>query len=59
MKEVYKQRVNDTLDATEARVKVITEMMNGERPVNQEDAKRYIKEISKALSSIREIIDIS
>lgn len=59
MKDAYKQKVYDTLDSLEQRVKVITEMMNGERPVNQSDAKQYMAQLKKGLETIRDIIDIS
>jgi hypothetical protein len=59
MKDVYKQKVYDTLDSISHRVKVISEMLDGERPANQEDAKKYIKEIKQGLEHIHEIMDIS
>lgn len=59
MKDVYKQRVYDTLDAIAQRAKVIREMVSGERPPKQEDAKTYLKELERGIETIREIIDIS
>lgn len=59
MKDVYKQRVYDTLDSIAQRAKVIREMLNGERPPKPEDAKIYLKELERGIETIREIIDIS
>jgi len=44
MKPEYKMRAQENLEAIAKRAKVISEMLNGERPVNQDEAKRATKE---------------
>ena len=55
MKPEYKMRAQENLDAIAKRAKVISEMLNGERPVNQEEAKRAAKEIERLVSRTEEI----
>ncbi len=43
MKPEYKMRAQEHLEAITKRAKVISEMLNGERPVNQDEAKRAAK----------------
>jgi hypothetical protein len=59
MKDVYKQRVTDTIDSLESRTKVLLGMMNGERPSDAQIAKKYLSEILRGLENIQEIVDIS
>lgn len=59
MKPEYKRKAYDFLTAINTRVDIIDEMLNGRRPVNEVDAKRYMKELQNGLSKIKEILDIS
>lgn len=59
MKPEYKRKTYDFLTAINTRVDIINEMMNGNRPVNEHDAKRYMKEVRNGLDKIKEILDIS
>lgn len=59
MKPEYKRKAYDFLTAVNTRVTIIDEMLNGRRPVNETDAKRYMKELQNGLSKIKEILDIS
>jgi hypothetical protein len=34
MKDIYKQRVDDTIEMLETRVKIVNEMIKGERPAD-------------------------
>jgi hypothetical protein len=59
MKPEYKNRAQENLEAISKRAKVISEMLNGERPVNQEEAKRAAKEIERLVELITNIVDLS
>lgn len=59
MKPEYKMRAQENLEAITKRAKVISEMLNGERPVNQEEAKRATKEIERLVELTQNIIDLS
>lgn len=59
MKDVYKQRVGDTISSLESRTKVLLGMMNGERPTDPQIAEKYLREILRGLENIQEIVDIS
>ena len=51
MKPEYKQRAQENLEAINKRAKVINEMLNGERPANQEEA------ITKRAKVINEMLE--
>ena len=59
MKPEYKMRAQENLEAITKRAKIISEMLNGERPVNQEDAKLKMKEIEKLVELTTNIVDLS
>ena len=59
MKPEYKNRAQENLEAISKRAKVISEMLNGERPVNQEEAKRASKEIERLVELTTNIVDLS
>ena len=59
MKPEYKNRAQENLEAISKRAKVISEMLNGERPVNQEEAKRAAKEIERLVELTTNIVDLS
>jgi polyhydroxyalkanoate synthesis regulator phasin len=59
MKPEYKIKAQENLEAVAKRAKVISEMLNGERPVNQEEAKRLTKEIERLVELITNIVDLS
>jgi len=59
MKPEYKMRAQENLEAISKRAKVISEMLNGERPVNQEEAKRFSKEIERLVELTQNIVDLS
>jgi len=59
MKPEYKMRAQENLEAITKRAKVISEMLNGERPVNQEEAKRAAKEIERLVELTTNIVDLS
>jgi hypothetical protein len=59
MKDVYKQKIGDTISSVEQRVKIIHAMILGERPADQKQAEQYLREIQKGLETIQEIVDIS
>jgi hypothetical protein len=59
MKPEYKNRAQENLEAIAKRAKIISEMLNGERPVNQEEAKRASKEIERLVELTTNIVDLS
>lgn len=59
MKPEYKMRAQENLEAISKRAKVISEMLNGERPVNQEEAKRFSKEIERLVELTQNLVDLS
>jgi hypothetical protein len=56
MKDIYKQRVDDTLEMIETRVKIVNEMVTGERPADSKQANIYLKEVLGGLVKVREIV---
>lgn len=59
MKDIYKQKVGDTIDSIDQRIKIIQQMVSGERQADQRQANVYLKEIRKGLSNIQEMVNIS
>lgn len=59
MKPEYKNRAQEHLEAISKRAKVISQMLNGERPVNQEEAKKSANEIQRLVELTLNIIDVS
>ena len=56
MKDIYKQRVDNTIESMTTRVKVVREMVIGERPADPKQADTYLREVLKALGDIQETI---
>lgn len=56
MKDIYKQRVDNTIDSITTRIKVVREMVTGERPADPKQADTYLREVIKALGEIQETI---
>ena len=56
MKDIYKQRVDTTIEAITTRIKVVREMVTGERPADPKQADTYLREVIKALGEIQETI---
>lgn len=59
MKPEYKMRAQENLESIAKRAKVISEMLNGERPVNQDEAKRAAREIERLVELTQNIVDLS
>ena len=49
MKDIYKQRVDDTIEMMETRVKLVKEMITGERPADPKQAEIYLRETLNTL----------
>ena len=41
------------------RVKIVQEMLTGQRPADAQMAEQYLKEVQKGLETIQEIVDLS
>ena len=56
MKDIYKQRVDNTIEAMTTRIKVVKEMVTGKRPADPKQADTYLREVLKALEEIQDVI---
>ena len=56
MKDIYKSKVDDSIEMMETRVKIVKEMVTGERPADKKQADIYLQETLKELSKVRDII---
>lgn len=56
MKDIYKQKVDDTIEMMETRVKIVKEMITGERPADPKQAETYLRETLNGLEKVREIV---
>jgi hypothetical protein len=59
MKPEYKNRVQEHLEAITKRAKIVSQMMEGSRPVNQEEAMKSLKEIERLVELTTNIVDVS
>jgi hypothetical protein len=59
MKPEYKQKAQENLEAISKRAKVISEMLHGERPANEGEAKRLAIEIERLVELTTNIVDLS
>lgn len=59
MKPEYKIKAQENLESIAKRAKVISEMLNGERPVNQDEAKRTVREMERLVELTQNIVDLS
>jgi len=57
MKDIYKQKVSNTLDSCVSKSKVVREMVTGERPADSKTAGSYLQQIEKSLEEIKEFIE--
>jgi hypothetical protein len=56
MKDIYKQKVDDTIEMIQTRVKIVNEMITGERPADSKQANIYLKEVLGGLEKVREVV---
>ena len=59
MKEEYKRKSDNFLTMISQRVTIVEEMLNGQRPAHQDDAKKFLAEVQQGIERVREIISIS
>ena len=59
MKQEYKMRAQENLEAIIKRAKVISEMLKGERPANQAEAVKLSNEIEKLVELTTNLVDLS
>ena len=59
MKQEYKMRAQENLEAIAKRAKVIAEMLKGERPANQVEAVKLSNEIEKLVELTTNLVDLS
>ena len=58
MKDIYKQRADDTIESLLSRTKIVKEMLTGERPADSHQAELYLKEIYRGLEKLQEIVNL-
>jgi hypothetical protein len=58
MKDIYKQRADDTIESLISRTKIVKEMVSGERPADTQQAELYLKEIQRGLEKLQEIVHL-
>lgn len=56
MKDIYKQKVDDTIEMISTRVKIVKEMVTGERPADSKQADIYLREVLNGLEKVQEIV---
>ena len=56
MKDIYKQQIDDTIESMETRVKIVQEMVVGDRPADSKQANIYLKEVLVGLEKVRETV---
>lgn len=59
MKDVYKIKAGDIISSMNQRVKIVHEMLTGERPADVQLADQYLQQIKKGLENLQEMVDIS
>ena len=57
MKDIYKSKVDDTIESMETRIKIVKEMVTGERPADPKTASTYLQQIEKSLEEVKEFIE--
>jgi hypothetical protein len=58
MKDIYRQRADDTIESLISRTKIVKEMVSGERTADQKQAEIYLKEILYGLEKLQEIVNL-
>jgi|TARA_Y100000389_G_scaffold135532_1_gene133052 hypothetical protein len=56
MKDIYITQVDDTIESMETKVKIVKEMVTGERPADSKMADTYLREVLNSLHKVREIV---
>lgn len=59
MKPEYKEKTKEFISGVESRLTAVSGMLNGTRQVDEQLAKRYLKEALNGLEKITGIVDIS
>jgi len=59
MKPEYKQRVQENLEAINKRIAVVHEMMEGQRPANQNEAIKMMVDVQRLIEQTTNIVDLS
>lgn len=58
MKDIYRQRADDTIESLISRTKIVKEMVSGERVADGKQAEIYLKEILYGLEKLQEIVNL-
>jgi hypothetical protein len=58
MKDIYKQRADDTIESLISRTKIVKEMVSGDRPADTKQAELYLKEVLYGLEKLQEIVHL-
>ena len=57
MKDIYKQKVINTLDSSITKIKVVKEMVTGDRPAVSKTATSDLELVMKSLHEIQEVVE--
>jgi hypothetical protein len=58
MRDIYKQRADDTIESLISRTKIVKEMVSGERTADVKQAEIYLKEILYGLEKLQELVHL-
>ena len=56
MKDIYKQQVDNKIDAMITRINHVNQMVKGERPADSKQADIYLQEVLRGLEQVREVV---
>jgi hypothetical protein len=56
MKDIYKQKVTDNIDSSIYKIKVVHQMVIGDRPADATLASSYLNQVMKTLEEIQDFV---
>lgn len=57
MKDIYKQKVSNEIDSSISKIKVVHQMLVGDRPADAKLAASYLNQVMKTLAEIQDFVD--
>lgn len=59
MKEIYRQRINELISGVAGKVTLLERMTDGTKKPNNDEAKKYMRDIKTGLQKISDFVGIS
>ena len=59
MKDAYKQKAYDLINIIESRTKVLDDGVTGIKPLQPQEARNVLSQVTKTATQLRELVDIS